>query len=60
MGDLPRTFTLQLAWEHSNEREGNIAATLDAISEYIDLSAHSTDSEHSPIACTQILLLSDW
>ena len=41
MGDLPRTFTLQLAWEHSNESEGNIAATLDVIIEFIDLSADS-------------------
>lgn len=41
MGDLPRTFTLQLSWENRNESKANINATLDTISAFVDLSADS-------------------
>ena len=38
-GQPPRVFTLQLAWERQDESGAAIAATLDAISETINLSA---------------------
>ena len=37
-GTPPRVFTLQLAWERQDESAADIAATLGAVSETIDLS----------------------
>ena len=38
-GTPPRVFSLQLAWERQDESPADIAATMDAISETVNLSA---------------------
>ena len=38
-GTPPRVVTLQLAWERQDERPADVAATLDAISETVNLGA---------------------